>query len=127
DRAAWEWRAAVAAAGVVWAVAWGWRVPGQYHGDGAAWIPLVGPGDAVVIAGSLVSALHPAGAVAAVVACAAGLVLLAQVERGLARLGVRLALVPLAAGLVAAAVAHIGLARSFSAVAWAPPLLLAGL
>jgi hypothetical protein len=127
DRRAWEWRGAILVSVLVWMLIWGWRIPGQYGDDGARWIPLVGPGDAVVIAGSLVSALHPASAVLVVAAAAVGLVLLRGLDPPLARLCTRLAVVPLVLGLAAAAVLHIGLARSFAALAWAPPLLLAGL
>jgi hypothetical protein len=125
DRQAWEWRGMVAVAVAAWVVLWGWRIPGQYAGQGAEWIPLVTPGSAVVLAGSLVAALRTAAAVAVVPLGALGLVLLHRLDAGLARLCLRLAIVPLVAGLVAAGFFHIGVARSFASAAWAAPILLA--
>jgi hypothetical protein len=127
DGSAWRWRGALAAATGAWLILWGWRVPSQYRGQGAAWIPLVRPAGAVEIVGRMLVAFQPVVAPVAAALVVAGVWCLVGADRELGGVVVRVAVVPLGAGLLLATVAHIGLERSFAALGWAPPLLLAGI
>jgi hypothetical protein len=123
DREAWRWRAAVAAAGAVWAVLWGRSFLVQASGGHSNWIPRTTISGTAHTFGGLVTD-QPQLQLLALAAVAAGGVVLWRRDRRLARVFVCCSVVP--AGLVAAAgtVAPVLLARTLTVAAWGPFLAI---
>jgi Dolichyl-phosphate-mannose-protein mannosyltransferase len=123
DRESWRWRAAVLAGGAGWALLWGSSFLAQAHVDNSDWIPRTTVNGMVRTFGDLVTN-QPALHLVALVAVAAGGVVLWRRDRRLARVFVCCAVVP--AGLAAAAgtVAPVLIDRTLTVAAWGPLMAL---
>lgn len=126
DRAAWQWRGAIAAAGAGWAVLWGAAFVVQARGGHSAWIPPTSVGGLTTAIGHAIT-LDPALVAVAVLAIIGGGIALVSVDRSLGRIWVCLFAVPVAIGAVAGLVAPVVLDRTFTLMAWAPVVAVAAL
>jgi Dolichyl-phosphate-mannose-protein mannosyltransferase len=123
DRAAWQWRIALAAGVAGWGVLWGPSFLEQTRGGHSNWIPRTTLAGMIHTFGRLVtyqSGLH----LFAVVAVAAGAFLLARADRRLARVWVCCVLVPAALATLTGIVAPVLLDRTLTVVSWGPLLAL---
>lgn len=123
DREAWRWRLALAAAVLGWAVLWGPTFLAQSNGGHSNWIPRTNPSIIVDTFGALAvrqSGLH----LVALVAIAAGAVLLWRSDRWLGRVFGCCILVPAVLGALIGLNAPVMLDRSFTLLAWGPCLAL---
>ncbi|MGZ6928091.1 MAG: glycosyltransferase family 39 protein [Acidimicrobiia bacterium] len=124
DAAAWQWRGAVGAALVGWALVWAPAFVVQAQGGHSAWIPHTTPGRLVHALGAAVTsatALMGLALVAALVGCA----LLVRQHDRLGRVVVCLYLVPVALGALAGLAAPVVIDRTFTLMAWAPIVAIA--
>jgi hypothetical protein len=123
DRDAWLWRAAVVAGGAGWALLWGSSFLMQARTGHSNWIPRTTITGIVHTFGSVVTN-RPELHLVALVAVAAGGVLLWRRDRRLARVFVCCSVVP--AGLAAAAgtVAPVLIDRTLTVAAWGPFLAI---
>lgn len=130
DREAWRWRLALAAAGLGWAVLWGSSFLVQSQGGHSSWIPSTSPSVVVDTFGGL-AVSQPTLHLAALVAIAAGAVLLWRSDRWLGRVFGCCVLVPAVLATFAGFIAPVMLNRTFTLLAWGPCLavgyLVAGL
>ena len=124
DRAAWRWRAALAAAGVVWAACWGPSFLQQQSVTHASWIARTSVAGVVDAVGSLVTATHGFAAVIAL-AVGAGAVVLWRRDPVLGRVWVACALVPFVLAAVIGLFAPFFIDRTVTVAAWAPAVAIA--
>jgi hypothetical protein len=124
DRAAWQWRAAMAGAAGIWAVAWGPAAAAQLGRTGHSWVPLTSLHTALVSTNELVD-LTPALAplVLALVVAGAMCIGPGPVRRIVAALGATV----IANYIVVGLHFHVLLPRAMAFAAWAPLLALAAL
>lgn len=123
DREAWRWRVALAAAVLGWAVLWGPTFLAQSNGGHSNWIPRTSPSIIVDTFGAL--AVRQAGLhLVALVAIAAGAVLLWRSDRWLGRVFGCCVIVPAVLGALIGLTAPVMLDRSFTLIAWGPCLAL---
>ena len=123
DRAAWQWRIALAAGLAGWAVLWGPSFLEQTRGGHSNWIPRTTLAGMIHTVGRLVT-YQPGLHLFAVVAVAAGAFLLARADRRLARVWVCCVLVPAGLAALTGIVAPVLLDRTLTVVSWGPLLAL---
>ena len=123
DREAWHWRMALAAALLGWAVLWGPAFLVQSGSGHSNWIPPTSPSVIVDTFGGL-AVPQPTLHFAALVAIAAGAVLLWRSDRWLGRVFGCCVLVPAVLGALIGLMAPVMLDRTFTLLSWAPCLAL---
>lgn len=126
DRAAWVWRASVAAALVGWAAAWGPSIADQLDHDPAGWIPHTSLRTALEAVSGQVS-LYDGLALLVVLAVVAGGVRLVRHDPALGRVWLCLFVLPAGALAAAGSVWHLLLPRSLAFAAWGPVVAVAAL
>lgn len=123
DRDAWRWRFATAAGGLGWVVLWGPSFVVQARGGHSDWIPRTTLERAVHTFGSLVSGdarLH----LLALIAIAAGAVVVWRRDARLGRVLVCCGFVPAGLAAVTGLVAPVLLDRTLTVAAWAPAVAI---
>jgi hypothetical protein len=124
DRAAWWWRAAVAAPVLAWAALWGSSFVQQASGTPAGWIPYTSVDSFLQAVGQPVSfSAGLAGLV--VVAIGAGCAIAARKDRRLAIVGAACFVGPLVLAAGIGTFNHFLLPRTLAFAAWAPLLAVA--
>jgi hypothetical protein len=126
DRYAWEWRASIVLGGIAWAFAWGPTFLIQARGGHSAWIPPTTVSGLAISVGRLVT-FEPGLAVIASVATIAGGVMIVRRDPMLGRVWICCAAIPVALAALAGRYEPVVLDRTFTFMAWAPCLALAGL
>ena len=124
DHEAWRWRAALAAGFAAWCVLWGPSFLAQTRGGHSDWIPRTTLSGMVHTYGRLVtydSGLHAL----ALLAVAAGAVMLVRADRRLGRVWVCCVLVPAALAALTGTVAPVLLDRTLTVASWGPLLAIA--
>lgn len=124
DRAAWQWRAAIAAGGFGWAALWGTHFLVQAQGGHSSWIPSTTPATLVTAISRLLT-FEPTLAVPAVLAIGAGSFMLARRDRQLGRVWVCCFAVPVTIAAIAGLSNPVVLDRTFTLMAWAPAVAVA--
>jgi len=117
DREAWQWRAAVAAGGVGWALLWGRSFLVQARGGHSEWIPRTTIDRMLHTFGGIVTS-KPALHLLVLVAVGAGGVVLWRQDRRLARVAVCCSVVPAGLAAVAGTVAPVLIDRTLTVAAW---------
>jgi hypothetical protein len=123
DREAWRWRVALAAGLAGWAVLWGPTFLTQTGGGHSNWIPRTTLAGMVHTYARLVT-YQSALALAAVVAVAAGAILLVREDRRLGRVWISCVLVPALLAAATGTVAPVLLDRTLTVVSWGPYLAI---
>ncbi len=127
DRHAWRWRIALAGALAGWAVLWGPSFLTQTTGGHSNWIPRTTLTRMVNVFGNFVTPGAPLHlvAVVAVVAVAAGSVVLVRADRRLGRVWICCVVVPAGLAALTGAVAPVLIDRTLTVAAWGPLLAVA--
>jgi hypothetical protein len=126
DRDAWRWRAALAAAGAVWAAVWGLALVDQLHGHWAGWIPRTTPWTfATTVARQFTLVEQSAPLVLAMVV--AGGVLVCRSDRVVGRLWLCCGALPFALAAVIGLFSSFLFDRTLTLASWAPLLAVAAL
>ncbi len=124
DRDAWQWRAALGAGLVGWAVVWGRSFLVQSQGGHSDWIPRTTLSGMLHTAGRLV-AFDPVLHLPVVVAIAAGAWFLIRADPRLGRVWICCVLIPAALAAATGTVAPVLLDRTLTLFAWGPLLAIA--
>lgn len=124
DRAAWQWRSAIASGGLGWALVWGTHFVIQAQGGHSSWIPSTTPATLATAVAHLLT-LESALVLPAIAAIVAGGVLIVRADRRLARVWFDCFLIPVSIAAVAGLVAPVVLDRTFTLMAWGPVVALA--
>ena len=124
DRAAWQWRAAIASGGLGWGLVWGTHFVIQAQGGHSSWIPSTTPATLATAIAHLITfeSVLVAPAVAATVV---GAVLLVRSDARLGRVWLSCFAVPVAIAAIAGLAEPVVLDRTFTLMAWAPVVALA--
>ena len=124
DRAAWEWRAGLAAGLAGWAVVWGTSFASQAQGGHSSWIGPTTPASLIAAVGRVVTSVPPLY-VPGLALMAAGASMLWRRDRVLFRLWAGAFAVPVVGAAVAGIFAPIVLERTFAVVMWGPVIAVA--
>jgi hypothetical protein len=124
DRDAWRWRAGLAAGFAAWCVLWGPSFLAQTSGGHSDWIPRTTLDGMVHTYGRLVT-YEPGLHALALLAVAAGAVLLVRADRRLGRVWLCCVLVPAALAALTGTVAPVLLDRTLTVASWGPLLAIA--
>jgi hypothetical protein len=123
DRRAWEWRAAMGAAVVLWTVVWGSSFVHQAGGDWVGWIPRTSPGSFARAVSGQVSDVEPlAWLLLGGVVC--GGWVLGRRDARLGRVWLTVGAVPFVGAAAVGVVSPFLVARAVTVASWAPPLAL---
>lgn len=123
DRAAWLWRAAIAAGGLGWAVLWGPSFLVQSRGGHSDWIPRTTPYGILHTFGRLVTFDSRYQGVV-LVAAIAGAIVVGRRDRHLARVLVCCSFVPIALAAALGTVYPVLLDRALTVTSWGPLLAI---
>lgn len=123
DRRAWEWRFAVGAAVLLWAVVWGASFLDQAGGDWVGWIPPTSPGSFARAVSGQVTDVEPLAWVV-VAGVAVGAWRLWRADRRLGRVWFTVGAVPFLAAAAIGVVSPFLIDRAVTVASWAPPLAL---
>ncbi|HEY3673335.1 MAG TPA: hypothetical protein VGN51_20540 [Acidimicrobiia bacterium] len=121
DRRAWQWRAGVGGAVVVWATVWGTSFAHQVGGDWAGWIPRTSPSSFARAVSGQITNVKPLVWVM-LVAVLAGACCLWRADRRLAHVWIALGAVPFVAAAVIGLASPFLIDRAITVASWAPPL-----
>lgn len=124
DRRAWEHRAAIAAAGAVWAALWGRSFVTQLGTPVPEFIPLARPASTARVINQLVDG-YPALALVAVALLVTGGSLLVRRQPVLGRVWCCCFAVPLSLAVVSGTVVHVLSVKTLVLEIWGPPIALA--
>ncbi len=124
DRDAWTWRAALVAAGAVWAAVWGLVLVDQLHGQWASWIPHTTPWTFATTVSRQVT-LAEAAAPIVLAAVIGGGVVLCRRDRVLGRMWLALGVLPFALAAVIGVFASFLFDRTLTLASWAPLMAIA--
>lgn len=124
DRAAWQWRGAIAGGGLGWALVWGTHFVVQAQGGHSSWIPSTTP---ATLATAVAHLLTPDSllVVPAVAATVVGAVLLVRSDARLGRVWLCCFAVPVTIAAIVGLAEPVVLDRTFTLMAWAPVVALA--
>ncbi len=124
DRAAWQWRSAIAVGGLGWALVWGTHFVVQAQGGHSSWIPSTTP---ATLATAVAHLLTPDSllVVPAVAATVVGAVLLVRSDARLGRVWLCCFAVPVAIAAIAGLAQPVVLDRTFTLMSWAPVVAVA--
>ena len=121
DRHAWQWRAGVGGAVVVWAAVWGTSFAQQAGGDWAGWIPRTSPSSFARAVSGQITNVKPLVWVVLVAVLVGGWCLW-KADRRLAHVWVALGVVPFVAAAVIGLASPFLIDRAVTVASWAPPL-----
>jgi hypothetical protein len=124
DRAAWQWRIALAVGVTGWALLWGPSFLIQTRGGHSDWIPRTTFGGMIITFGRLVT-YQPWLHVIVSLAVAAGAFVLVRADRRLGRVWVCCVLIPAALAALTGTIAPVLIDRTLTVVSWGPLLALA--
>ncbi len=124
DRAAWQWRGAIAGGGLGWALVWGTHFVVQAQGGHSSWIPSTTPATLATAVAHLLT-FESALVLPAVAVTVAGAVLIVRSDRRLGRVWLCCFAVPVAIAAVAGLAEPVVLDRTFTLMSWAPVVALA--
>lgn len=124
DRAAWQWRGAIAGGGLAWAAVWGTHFVIQAQGGHSSWIPSTTPATLTTAIGRLLT-FETTFVLAAVIVTVIGAVVLVRTDRRLGRVWIGCFVVPVVVGAIAGRFEPVVLDRTFTLMAWAPVVAVA--
>jgi hypothetical protein len=123
DRRAWEWRAALGSAALLWAVVWGSSFADQAGNDWVGWIPRTSPGSFARAVSGQVTDVEPLAWLILVGVVAGGWCVW-RADRRLGQVWLAVGAVPFAAAAVIGVVSPFLIDRAVTVASWAPPLAL---
>ena len=124
DRAAWQWRAAIAGGGFGWAILWGTHFVVQAQGGHSSWIPRTTPATLATAVAHLLT-FDSLLVVPAVAATVVGAVFLVRSDARLGRVWLCCFAVPVTIAAIVGLAEPVVLDRTFTLMAWAPVVALA--
>lgn len=124
DRAAWQWRGAIAGGGLGWTLVWGTHFVVQAQGGHSSWIPSTTPATLATAVAHLLT-FDSLLVVPAVAATVAGAVLLVRSDARLGRVWLCCFAVPVTIAAIIGLAEPVVLDRTFTLMAWAPVVALA--
>ena len=124
DRAAWQWRGAIAGGGLGWALVWGTHFVIQAQGGHSSWIPSTTPATLATAVAHLLT-FESALVLPAAAVIVAGAVLIVRSDRQLGRVWLCCFAVPVAIAAIAGLAEPVVLDRTFTLMSWAPVVALA--
>ncbi len=123
DRRAWEWRAALGAALLLWAAVWSAPFADQAGGDWVGWIPRTSPASIARAVGGQITEVDPLAWVV-LAGVAVGAWCLWRADRRLARVWLAVGAVPFGVAAAIGVVSPFLIDRTVTVASWAPPLAL---
>jgi len=123
DRQAWQWRAALAGALLLWVVVWGSSFVDQAGGDWVGWIPRTTPTSFARAVSGQVTDLEPLAWLVLAGVVVGGWCLW-RADRRLASVWLAVGAVPFVAAAAVGAVSPFLIDRAVTVASWAPPLAL---
>jgi hypothetical protein len=123
DRRAWEWRGAIAAAVLTWAVVWGSSFVQQAGGDWVDWIPRTSPASFARAVSGQVTDLDPLAWVVLAGVVAGGWCMW-RADRRLGRVWLAVGVIPFLGAAVIGVLSPFLIDRAVTVASWAPPLAL---